>query len=583
MSFSQIIALLSGVALFLYGMTLMGDGMKKVAGNRLSLVLYRLSDTPLKGLVLGTAVTAVIQSSAATSVMVVGFVNSGMMKPRQAVSVILGAILGTSITGWITSLSYLQGGSGLQQVLSTATLSGIVAFTGILLRMTAKKNRQKKVGDILMGFAVLMFGMSMMSGAVRDLGEQPWFTSFLTSLSHPLPGIAVGAVFTGILQSASAAVGILQALSVTGAMTFETALPLLMGVAIGASFPVLLSALGANTSGKRTAMVYLVSTASSVMVCSAVFYIANACVRFSLMTAVMDPFALALVNMILRLVMVLLLIPFTDVLEAVVNVLVKDRDKSTERLVLHLEERFINHPALAIEQSRLSINAMAKSTYEALALSFDLIDQFDEKKFEKVEQLESDVDKYEDSLGSYFVKLTGRELTREQNEAVSEYLHTLTDFERISDHAMDIAESAVEIRDKNVSFSAEGKHELTVIRAAVLEIVRMTTEAFINQDLALAHRVEPLEERIDLLCDEMKMHHVERLQKGMCTIAQGFVFNDLLTYFERVGDHCSNVAVAMIELNDDSFDTHRYLNQLKKAHTPEFQQCLEEYIKEFEL
>ena len=583
MQISDVISLLSGVALFLFGMTLMGEGLKRVAGNSLELILYRLSNTPLKGVLLGTGVTAVIQSSCATSVMVVGFVNSGMMKLRQAIGVILGAILGTSITGWVISLSYIEGSSGVLSLLSTATLTGLVAVIGIFFRMFSKKPAHHHLGDILMGFAVLMFGMSAMSKSVSDLGNQSWFTGLLTSMSNPILGILIGAAFTAILQSASAAVGIVQALSVTGAMSFETALPLLMGVAIGASFPVLLSALGANTDGKRTAMVYLVAEVVSVILCALLFYVANMVFSFSFMTKVMNPFSIAFVNTVLRFAMVLLLLPCIGLLEKLVKLLIKDKPDPSQELLARLEERFIPHPALAIEQSRLTINDMAICAKEALSDAISLLDHYSSDGFEKVQKKENDADRYEDSIGSYLIKLTGHEMTKRQNEDVSKYLHTLTDFERISDHAMNIAESAAEMQKNQVSFSDEAKHELSVVCSATKAIVDLSTRAFIKNDLELAVKVEPLEEWIDQLCSQVKLNHVDRLQQGKCTIRQGFVLNDLLTSLERVGDHCSNVAVAMIELETDAFDTHEYIERLRNNQSPEFVASFEEYKKQFTL
>ncbi|MBR6119405.1 MAG: Na/Pi cotransporter family protein [Oscillospiraceae bacterium] len=583
MSISEIISLLSGVALFLFGMTLMGDGLKRVAGSKLELVLYRLSSTPLRGVLLGTGVTAVIQSSCATSVMVVGFVNSGMMKVRQAISVILGAILGTSITGWVISLSYIEGSSGVLSLLSTSTLTGIVAVVGIILRIFTKKQLNHHIGDILMGFAVLMFGMSTMSGAVSGLGKQSWFTGLLTSLSNPLLGILAGAVFTAVLQSASAAVGIVQALSVTGAMRFDAALPLLMGIAIGASLPVLLSALGASVDGKRTALVYLVAEVVSVTVCAALFYLANIIFSFSFLDQVMNPFSIALVNTVLRFAMVLLLAPFTDMLEALVSMLIPRKPEPADALFVRLEERFIAHPTLAVEQSRLTINEMAQSAREALDESVGLLDKFSASGLEHVRKLENDGDRYEDSLGSYLVRITGQEMTRQQNADVSKYLHSISEFERLSDHALNIAESAAEIHDKGIVFSDSAKHELSVVIRAVREITDITTRAFTENNLDLALRIEPLKALIEQLSAEVKMNHVERLQKGQCTIRQGFVLNDLLTYMERVGDHCSNVGVAMIELESDAFETHKYVHQLKTEQSPEFRGYFEEYKKAFAL
>lgn len=581
MSASQIMSLFSGIALFLFGMSVMGDGLKKVAGSRLELILYRLSGTPLKGVLLGCGVTAVIQSSCATSVMTVGFVNSGMMKVKQAVSVILGAILGTSVTGWVICLSYI-GGEGIGAIFSTATLTAVTAVVGILLRMFSKKPVLSQVGGIMMGFAVLMFGMSTMSGSVSSLGKAEWFRGFLVSLSHPVTGILVGTVFTAVLQSASAAVGIVQALSATGAMTFETALPLLMGIAIGASAPVLLSAIGANTEGKRAALVYPVAGCVSALAAAAVFYIAHAIFRFPFLGAVMDPVRIAAVNSILRFAMVALLFPFSDVLESLVNLLVPGK-KTEEDPGVRLEDRFIGHPSIAIEQSRLTVNAMADEAENALAEAMNLLTTFSDDGFRKVEEREGKVDRYEDALGSYLVKLTGHDLTKRQNQDVSSILHTLSDFERISDHALNIAQSAQELHEKKIVFSEEARHELDVIRRAVAEIVRLAFSAFTEDNTVAAARVEPLEEWIDNLCDELKTHHVERLQKGLCTIHQGFVFNDLLTDFERISDHCSNIAVAMIELEEDVFDTHEYLNQVKEKRSADFERVFEDYQARFSL
>ena len=586
MDVSDVISLLSGVALFLFGMTLMGEGLKKVAGSKLELVLYRLTSSAWKGILLGTGVTAVIQSSSATSVMVVGFVNSGMMRFRQAIGIILGAILGTSVTGWIICLSSLEGGSGWVKLASTATITGIVAVVGIILRMFSKKPSHNHVGDILMGFAVLMFGMSAMSSAVSPLRESAAFIRILTSFSNPLLGILVGALFTCVLQSASAAVGILQALAVTGAVDFSVALPIIMGIAIGAALPVLLSALGANTSGKRTALVYLLIDVIGVAFWAVLFYAANAIWPMPFLHKTMTSVSVAALNTVFRLLTVILLIPFIGQLERLACFLVKAKpgdDQSLEDME-RLEERFLLHPALAIEQSRSVINSMALKTEENLLDAFQLLHHYSDDLFKKVSRDETEVDRYEDKLGTYLVKVTSMELSPVQNEEVSKFLHTLSDIERISDHALNLAIAAQEIHDKKVVFSAEASHELSVMEKAVTEIVTMTLGAFEKNDLTEASKVEPLEELIDNLCDEMKLHHVDRLQKGVCTLSQGFVFNDLLTNCERVADHCSNIAVAMIELESDSFDTHEYLNSIKKMKRDSaFAQYFEEYSKKYTL
>ena len=585
MSIANLISLLSGIALFLFGMALMGDGLKKVAGNKLEVILFRLTGSPLKGFLLGTGVTAVIQSSSATSVMVVGFVNSGMMRVRQAISIVMGAILGTSITGWIICLSDLGGGGGWIDLFSTATLTGIISVVGIVLRMFSKSQTKRHIGDILMGFAVLMFGMSAMSGAVSPLRSDPTFLRILTTFSNPMLGILFGTLFTCVLQSASAAVGILQALASTGVIDFSMALPIIMGIAIGAALPVLLSAIGANVDGKRTAMVYLVVEVVGVIFWAAAFYLFNAFVQFDFMSMTMSSVSIAFVNTLFRFVKVVILLPFIDVIEKVVDLLVKDKPVQAEATdeTIRLEERFIQHPALAIEQSRITINSMAAEAQENLAEAVRLLHHYSDEGYRTVVEMEQVVDRYEDRLGSYLVKLTGQELSSKQNEDASKFLHTISDFERISDHALNIAQTAKEMREKSIVFSDDALRELAVLESALAEIVHITVNAFIRNDLSLASRVEPLEELIDDLCDELKLHHVDRLQKGHCTLLNGFLFNDLLTNYERVADHCSNIAVAMIELESDSFDTHEYLSSIKEMKSDTYERYYEEYSQQYHL
>ena len=585
MSIANLISLLSGIALFLFGMALMGDGLKKVAGNKLEVILFRLTGSPLKGFLLGTGVTAVIQSSSATSVMVVGFVNSGMMRVRQAISIVMGAILGTSITGWIICLSDLGGGGGWIDLFSTATLTGIISVVGIVLRMFSKSQTKRHIGDILMGFAVLMFGMSAMSGAVSPLRSDPTFLRILTTFSNPMLGILFGTLFTCVLQSASAAVGILQALASTGVIDFSMALPIIMGIAIGAALPVLLSAIGANVDGKRTAMVYLVVEVVGVIFWAAAFYLVNAFVQFDFMSMTMSSVSIAFVNTLFRFVKVVILLPFIDVIEKVVDLLVKDKPVQAETTdeTIRLEERFIQHPALAIEQSRITINSMAAEAQENLAEAVRLLHHYSDEGYRTVVEMEQVVDRYEDRLGSYLVKLTGQELSSKQNEDASKFLHTISDFERISDHALNIAQTAKEMREKSIVFSDDALRELAVLESALAEIVHITVNAFIRNDLSLASRVEPLEELIDDLCDELKLHHVDRLQKGHCTLLNGFLFNDLLTNYERVADHCSNNAVAMIELESDSFDTHEYLSSIKEMKSDTYERYYEEYSQQYHL
>ena len=577
------ISLLGGVALFLFGMTLMGDGLKKVAGNKLEIILYKLTSTPLKGVLLGTGVTAVIQSSSATSVMVVGFVNSGMMQVRQAIGIVLGSILGTSITGWILCLSDISG-SGWVSLLSTATLTGVVAVVGIVLRMFCKDLNKHHIGDILLGFAVLMYGMSSMSGAVAPLKDSAAFIELLTRFSNPLLGVLVGTVFTCILQSASAAVGILQALAITGTITFSVAFPITLGIAIGAAVPVLLSSLGASVKGKRTAYVYLLIDVIGALVWGVVFYAVNAAVHFPFLDTTMTTVSIALLNTIFRFATVLLLTPMIPLLEKLVSFLFPDK-ASTGALadIDRLEERFLAHPALAIEQSRLAIDSMARQAQDNILSAFSLLDKFSDEQFDALQENEEAIDHYEDKLGTYLIKITSKELTPRQTADVSKYLHTISDLERISDHSLNIGETAQELYTKKIVFSPTGTRELKVMLSAVTRILEITINAFLDNDVAAAYRVEPLEELIDNLCDEMKLHHIDRLQTGECTLNHGFAFNDLLTNCERVSDHCSNIAVAMIELESDSFDTHEYINSVMAMHSHSFDEYYAEYSKEFQI
>ena len=565
MSILEGITLLAGVALFLFGMTQMGDGLTKVSGSKLEPILFQLSGTPLRALLLGTGVTAVIQSSSATSVMAVGFVNSGMMSVRQAINVILGAILGTSITGWVLCLSYIEGTGSLSSILSTSTLTAAMAIAGIILHKYCKSVQKKHIGDILLGFAVLMLGMHTMSGAVSGLGEQPWFTGMMTSMKNPLLGILVGTLFTAVLQSASAAVGILQALSVTGALTFEAVLPLLMGINIGASIPVLLSAVGATARGKRAALVYLVASVLGVLGCASVFYVANAIFRFPFLSLVMNPFSTALLNTLFRLANLLMLAPLTDVIETIVTKLVPEQDEQEKKQELQLEERFLSHPSLALEHCKAAISEMAKHTQDAVRLAVGLLREFEEENYQRVVELEALVDVYEDKLGSYLLQLNGQQLDPQQSSEVAKLLHTLSDFERISDHARNLAESSNELHEKQLVLSPGGAHDLTVLIRAVSEILHITTDAFLSGDMSRAVDVEPLEEAIDDLCDEIEKRQVERLRHRQGNITQNFVFSDLITNLERISDHCSNIALAQLRLETGEFDTHSYEDKLIKT------------------
>ena len=585
MGVTSILSLLSGVALFLYGMSVMGDSLKKVSGNKLELILYKLTSTPLKGILLGTAVTAIIQSSSATTVMVVGFVNSGMMKVAQSIGIIMGANIGTSVTGWILCLSYIEGSGGIAQLLSTATISAVVAIIGIIFRMVMKKDSYRHVGEIMLGFAILMFGMQTMSGAVAPLKDSETFRSMLTMFTNPAAGILVGILFTAVLQSASASVGILQALSVTGGISFAVALPIVMGIGVGAACPVLMSAIGTNKNGKRTALIYLLNDLFGMLFWSIVFYTLNAIFHFKFMNVVMTPVYIALMNTVFRAATICILSPFIKYIEKLVYILIKDdeEDLDEQKDFDLLEERFLNYPAIAIAQSHTAMNGMARKARKNLSRSVSLLKKYSDEKYQKIEEKEVLIDKYEDKLGTYLMQLTGKELSGDQTKQVSKFLHTISDFERMGDHALNVARTAKELYDKKIVFSDEARYELNVLIAAMKEIVTSTVQAFSRDDLQMAARIEPLRELIGMLCDELKMRHVDRLQSGKCGISQGFAFNDLLTNIERVSDHCSNVAVAMIELESRNFDTHEYLKSVREMRNTEYKRYFEEYEQKYSI
>lgn len=579
MGITMILTLFSGVAMFLFGMSLMGDGLKKVAGNKLELILYRLTNTPIKGVLLGAAVTAIIQSSSATTVMVVGFVNSGMMKVAQAIGIIMGANIGTSITGWILCLSYIDGSGGIAQLLSTATISAVVAIVGIIFKMFLKKIAYKNVGDIMLGFFILMTGMQTMSGAVAPLRESEHFTNALTMFSNPVMGIILGILITAVLQSASASVGILQALSMTGSISFATALPIIMGIGVGAACPVLLSAIGTNKNGKRTALIYLLNDLFGMVFWSIAFYTVNAIVHFDFLDVVMSPVSIALMNTVFRTATILLLIPFIKYIEKLVFFLVKDTAEDEEDAADFdlLEERFLAYPALAITQSHEAMNGMTKKARKNIIRAFSLLEDYSEEKYKKVQEKENIIDKYEDKLGTYLMQLTGKEMNEAQIKQISKFLHTISDFERLGDHAVNISGVAKELHEKKIRFSDEAQYELSVLKDAVKEIVNITVDSFRDDNLETAGRVEPLRELISILCDEMKMRHIARLRVGICDMKQGFAFNDLLNNLERIADHCSNVAVAMIELEAKNFDTHKYLKSVRELKNEDYTAYFEEY------
>ena len=583
--FSMILSLLSGVALFLFGMSLMGDGLKMVAGNKLEAFLYRMTNTPLKGVALGTAVTSVIQSSSATTVMVIGFVNSGMMKLKQAIGIIMGANIGTSITGWILCLSYIDGKNGIAKILSTATISAVVAIAGIIMRMFCKRSVHKNIGNIMLGFAILMTGMQTMSGAVSPLKDSPTFTNMLTMFSNPLIGILVGIAFTAVLQSASATVGVLQALSVTGILTFSSAFPIVLGIGVGAACPVLISAIGANKNGKRSALVYLINDLFGLILWSIIFYTVNAIVHFGFMDMIMTPVSTALLNTVFRVATVCVLFPFIPKIEKLVCWLVKDSAEELEDEADFdlLEERLLNYPALAIGQCHRAMSGMAKKLRKNVNRAMNLLNEYQQDKFDKVQRKENLIDKYESRLGDYLMKLTKHEMNSAQTKQASLYLHTINDFERIGDHASYIAYMSCEMHDNHTNFSQEAWDELNVVMEAVREEINLTCRAFLNDDKEMAQRVAPLGMIITSLCNELKMHHVERLSNGKCGLEEGTVYTDILNSFNRIAAHCASAMVALLKNSDENPDMHIHDSKIYPSDSVEYYTYFKEYRQKYEI
>ena len=583
--FSMVLSLLCGVSLFLFGMSLMGDGLKMVAGNKLEAFLYKMTNTPLKGVALGTGVTSVIQSSSATTVMVIGFVNSGMMKLKQAIGIIMGANIGTSITGWILCLSYIEGSNGIAKILSSATIAAVVAVIGTIMRMICKRTTHKNIGNIMLGFAILMTGMQTMSGAVTPLRESKVFIDMLTMFSNPIAGILVGVAFTAVLQSASATVGVLQALSVTGILTFSSAFPIILGIGVGASCPVLVSAIGANKNGKRTALVYLLNDTFGMLIWSIGFYTINAFVHFDFLDNIMSPVSIALLNTVFRLVTVCILFPFINKLEKLVCWLVKDSAEELEDEADFdlLEERLINYPALAIAQCHRAMNGMSKKLRKNVNRAMNLLNDYQQDKYDKVQRKEDLIDKYESRLGEYLIQLTKREMNTAQTTQVSLYLHTINDFERIGDHASYIAHMANEMHDNHTQFSQAAWDELNIVMEAVREEINVTCNAFMKDDKEAAQRVAPLGAVITNLCDELKMHHVERLSKGECGLEEGTVFNDILNSFGRIAAHSASAMTALLKSGDTDADPHIHDSKIYPTDSWEYYTYFNEYRQKYDV
>ena len=582
MTVFNVFSLLGGLALFLFGMDIMGKALEKQAGGQLQKILSKLTDNPLKGFFLGLCVTAVIQSSSATTVMVVGFVNSGIMELHQAIGVIMGSNVGTTVTSWILSLSGLQGDSFLINMLKPTSFSPVLAFIGILLYM-GKSEKRRGVGTILIGFAVLMTGMTAMSNAVLPLQNEAWFTNLFIRFSNPLLGVLVGAVVTGIFQSSSASVGILQALSATGVITYGSAIPIIMGQNIGTCVTALISSVGANKNARRAAMVHLYFNIIGVTLFLAVFYGANLLLDFAFVTETVTAWGIAVVHSIFNLTATAVLLPFANGLEKLAILTIPD-DAEKESFAL-LDERLLNTPAVAVERARAATADMAELARVGVVQAMSLTHKWDDSLAQKVREEEEKVDKYEDALGTYLVKLSSREMSHADSQSVNTLLHTISDFERISDHSVNVLSSAEEIHAKSIAFSKDAQEELQVLEGAVQDVLSRTTDAFRKGDLHMAGKVEPLETVVDELVRAIKARHVARLQTGSCSIEYGFVLEDLLTNYERVCDHCSNVAVAQIEVAQDSFDTHAYLNDLRYGNetkeSEQFQRRLDRYRERY--
>ena len=582
MTIFNVFSLLGGLALFLFGMDIMGKALEKQAGGQLQKILSKLTDSPLKGFILGLCVTAIIQSSSATTVMVVGFVNSGIMELHQAIGVIMGSNVGTTVTSWILSLSGLQGDSVLIKMLKPTSFSPLLAFIGILLYM-CRSEKKKGAGTILIGFAVLMTGMTTMSNAVLPLQGEEWFTSLFVRFSNPILGVLVGALVTGIIQSSSASVGILQALSATGVITYGSAIPIIMGQNIGTCVTALISSVGATKNARRAAMVHLYFNIIGVTIFLFGFYGLNAVCHFAFVDSTIEAWGIAVVHSAFNILATLILLPFANGLEKLAILTIPDSPEK-ESFAL-LDERLLNTPAVAVERARSATADMAELARVGVVQAMSLTHQWNDELAQKVRDEESTVDRYEDALGTYLVKLSGRELSHADSQSVNTLLHTISDFERISDHSVNLLESAEEMHQKNIEFSKDAQEELQVLEDAVQDILSRTTDAFRKGDLHLASKVEPLEAVVNELVRAIKAHHIARLQTGSCSIEYGFVLDDLLTNYERVCDHCSNVAVAQIEVAQDSFDTHAYLNDLRHGkdtkESEEFHRRLDKYRERY--
>lgn len=585
-----VLSMIGGLALFLYGMTVLGDGLSQASGGRLEAILEKLTSNRFKAVALGTAVTAVIQSSSATTVMVVGFVNSGIMKLTQAVGIIMGANIGTTATSWILSLSGIQGDNWLIQMLKPSSFSPILAIIGVAILMFAKADRKKDIATIMIGFAILMTGMDMMSAAVKPLADVPEFTGILTMFSNPLLGVLVGAVLTAIIQSSSASVGILQALCLTGAVSYGAAIPIIMGQNIGTCITAMLSSIGANKNAKRAAFIHLYFNLIGTVLFMTLFYTINALVKFDFLPNAASPAGIAIVHSTFNVFATTVLFPFANKLVALATATIREKlGEDVQELpamakeLQILEPRFLEQPAFAITQCKTVAVQMAAMAKKALFEAMGLLDHYSEEKAELVKTMESQVDHYEDELGTYLMKLSSKNLSQKDSQTLSILLHSIGDFERISDHALNISQVAKEIHTKNTGFSPKAREELVIFSNAIREIVTTAMKAFRDDDLQEAELVEPLEEVIDGLNDRLKKRHVKRLRDGSCTIEMGFVLSDLTTNYERVADHCSNIAVCLMQVQEEGMEVHEYLDDLRQSDDENFRVNYKKFVKKYAL
>ncbi len=584
MNVYDILNLLGGIALFLFGMHTLSASLEKLAGGKLETWLEKATSKPIKGVVLGAIITAVIQSSAATTVMIIGFVNSGLMKLSQAIGVIMGANIGTTATSWLLSLQSISGSDGFSflNFLKPTTFTPVLAVIGVILIMFTKSDKKKTIGMILAGFAVLMFGMNSMSSATAGLAENETFCNILMMFSNPVLGVVAGAVLTAVLQSSSASIGILQSIAIsTGKVTYSVALPLLLGQNIGSCVTALISSVGANKPAKRVAFVHLYFNVIGTVVFLSIFYLLNAFISMPFMEESLNAVGIAVIHTGFNVLATALFLPFTKQLEKLACLTVRD-DSNDEKLTpMLLDERLLKTPSVAIEQCRNVCIRMARLTQETLKMSMEVVTTYDAKKCAEVIDNENAIDIFEDKIGSYILKISSKDLSENDSKIVSSMLHTIGDLERISDHAVNIVEAAEEMHSKKIKFSQQALRELPVIVNAVSEILDMSINAFVNNDVNLAKNVEPLEDVIDQLRSDLKTRHIERLRNGKCTIELGFILQDLLTNFERVSDHCSNIAVYLIQISDNSMDTHEYMNELKKLDRSEFMDEFNDYKNKY--